>query len=722
MSADPSSLPVPAAAVPEALLAESGWVRRLARRLVDERSAAEDLEQEAWARALEKPPPASVGRWPMSSGGWDTRAWLGGLVRNLARERRRERARREARERAAARGERLPSAAEALERLQLQRGVVEAVLALEEPYRSTVVLRFYEDLPPRRIAAREGVPVATVKTRLARGLAQLRARLDREHGGDGRSWALVLLPLAAGGRGPIPLIAGALAVNTIAKLSLASAALVGIVLWVATRQEESRMAPLEEARAAAPVELETPATPAPTPDEVEPVRESVPAPAPAAAPGEAEPRPEIVSGIVLDPAGAPVAGVALGVRRSNGSVIDDEGGAILWSEELDTTRPPLAWSGADGRYSFERPQDRYGAVVSQDERWETVLAPTARAVEGQEQVVVVAPRFRLAGTVLDESGTPLAGAALRFALPGRLRRGLSVALSDTKSGHWVAESDAQGRFALERLPAVAGARLSAELAPYEEAEIERELWQDDELEIRLRRPVGEWLAGVVEGRGAALAGAVVALGRRGTRTDDAGRFELFLGGLEREEELLALASGFLPAHVAGDRNEDGSVRWPPFLKVELAGEPLAIAGVVVDSAGDPLAGQEVWIEDGGTVPAPADDSGFPLLLETVLAGKPELRLGTKTDASGRFEIAGLEERDYRLRVIDPRTSLTTLTGAFAAGSIDARIVQPTERVWPLLRGVVVSRSGAPVPGASVSIYRDAGLVGFPGGNSFGFLT
>jgi RNA polymerase sigma-70 factor (ECF subfamily) len=179
------------------LLSESDWVRRLARRLSKDAAEAEDLAQEALSRGLEQGPEAV-----------SLRAWLGGVVRNLARQGHRSIARRKAREASVARDERLPSAAEALERLQLQQGVVRAVLALEEPYRSTVVLRFYDDLAPRAIAKREGVPVATVKTRLARGLAQLRARLDHEHGGDGRSWALVLLPLATGGRGLVPLATG----------------------------------------------------------------------------------------------------------------------------------------------------------------------------------------------------------------------------------------------------------------------------------------------------------------------------------------------------------------------------------------------------------------------------------------------------------------------------------------------------------------------------------
>src|SRR5262249_55671586 len=44
--------------------------------------------------------------------------------------------------------------------------------------REVVLLRYFEDLPPRAIARRLGLPVETVKTRQKRALAQLRARLQ----------------------------------------------------------------------------------------------------------------------------------------------------------------------------------------------------------------------------------------------------------------------------------------------------------------------------------------------------------------------------------------------------------------------------------------------------------------------------------------------------------------------------------------------------------------
>ncbi|MCP3915854.1 MAG: sigma-70 family RNA polymerase sigma factor [bacterium] len=166
------------------LLEHLDWVRALARRLVADADTADDLVQEAWLR-LRSTPAVSVAA---------PRAWLGRVVRNLALEHGRKEGRRRDHERS--------SAPEALTddelhgRVATEQRVVACVMALDEPYRRTVLLRYYEDLGPRAIAEREGVPVNTVKARLRRAHERLRERLDGEFGGDGRSWLLALIPMA----------------------------------------------------------------------------------------------------------------------------------------------------------------------------------------------------------------------------------------------------------------------------------------------------------------------------------------------------------------------------------------------------------------------------------------------------------------------------------------------------------------------------------------------
>ena len=67
---------------------------------------------------------------------------------------------------------------------------------LAEPFRGTVLLRYFEGLPPREIARTTGVELETVKSRLKRGLQQLRTSLDASHGGSRRAWMVPMLPMA----------------------------------------------------------------------------------------------------------------------------------------------------------------------------------------------------------------------------------------------------------------------------------------------------------------------------------------------------------------------------------------------------------------------------------------------------------------------------------------------------------------------------------------------
>ena len=57
-----------------------------------------------------------------------------------------------------------------------------------------VLLRYFEDLPPRRIASRTGATVEAVKKQLVRGREKLKRRLEEKYGDRG-AWAAALLPL-----------------------------------------------------------------------------------------------------------------------------------------------------------------------------------------------------------------------------------------------------------------------------------------------------------------------------------------------------------------------------------------------------------------------------------------------------------------------------------------------------------------------------------------------
>ena len=73
-----------------------------------------------------------------------------------------------------------PSALDLVEASDLSRAVAAAVAALPEEQREVIVLKEYQGLTFPEIAEALDVPLSTVKTRLYRGLGQLRQRLERQ--------------------------------------------------------------------------------------------------------------------------------------------------------------------------------------------------------------------------------------------------------------------------------------------------------------------------------------------------------------------------------------------------------------------------------------------------------------------------------------------------------------------------------------------------------------
>ena len=78
-------------------------------------------------------------------------------------------------------------------RTRAQRALVDMVLALDEPYRTTVLVRYFDDLSPNEVAERLGVPPSTVRSRLQRGLHALRSRMQDSDASHNLVPGLVLL-------------------------------------------------------------------------------------------------------------------------------------------------------------------------------------------------------------------------------------------------------------------------------------------------------------------------------------------------------------------------------------------------------------------------------------------------------------------------------------------------------------------------------------------------
>jgi RNA polymerase sigma-70 factor (ECF subfamily) len=153
-------------------------IRGAAYRFLGSEEEARDVAQEAFLKAYR------------ALGGFkrDARfsSWLYQIATNLCRDRLRRR-----RTRAAVSLEELeetgpvivetrPGAHELLQQLDLARAVRRAVHALPDEQREVVILKEYQGLTFLEIAQSLDLPVSTVKTRLYRGLGQLRLRLERE--------------------------------------------------------------------------------------------------------------------------------------------------------------------------------------------------------------------------------------------------------------------------------------------------------------------------------------------------------------------------------------------------------------------------------------------------------------------------------------------------------------------------------------------------------------
>ncbi len=206
----------------ERLLADTRWLKRLARGIVADDSSADDLAQETWLAALRARAQTDGATHA------DGRTWLTGVLRNLAWKQRRTHARRTVREQRGAREESLPSTGSLVARAEMQRAISEAVVALDEPMRTTILLRYIEELSSAEIARRQGVPEGTVRWRVKRGLELLRERLEERRGGDWLHGCALLAGLA---RAPEATLAGGAAVASGGiTLKAASALTAGLAL------------------------------------------------------------------------------------------------------------------------------------------------------------------------------------------------------------------------------------------------------------------------------------------------------------------------------------------------------------------------------------------------------------------------------------------------------------------------------------------------------------
>jgi RNA polymerase sigma-70 factor (ECF subfamily) len=386
---------------PQALLQHAGFVRALARHLLRDEHAAEDLAQEAWARFLVARPDES-----------NLRGWFRAVLRNLAVNRGRGEERRAQRERASARAEAVEPAVEEHVQAELLRAVVEAVLALDEPHRATILARFYQGLETAEIARRTGASAATVRSREHRALAKLRERLDRESGGRER-WAVVLGRLVS-----LSAPATSAAIGGGVVLALAASAVVvlgGVLAWrAAGRSEahrEARGAAVAEPRSEPQPQNADRATRPPASSMREPVGEprNEPGTQRAGATGATATTAEI-RGRLVYPDGSPAGGVPITLEGWEAS-----------SERVRLHGVPEDWtdlagaSDAEGRFTLRfEPHPAFKFKLEAKAPGHARIRWHRSEIRSDETVDIGDIRLirggTLEGRVVDATGAPLAGA------------------------------------------------------------------------------------------------------------------------------------------------------------------------------------------------------------------------------------------------------------------------------------------------------------------------
>jgi RNA polymerase sigma factor (sigma-70 family) len=595
----------------ETVLAQTDWLRRLARSLVVQEDRAEDLLQETLLVAVEQ---AGV---PVGS----VRSWLGVVTQNLARRlsaRERDRCEVEA---VRARADLAEATGEVVGQAEMHRRVTEAVLALEEPYRSTILFRFMRGLSYAELAERMKVPIETVRTRVKRGLKRLRLELD-DSSGSCRAWAAPILGVSSFARlAPTSIGNGSLCMGSIVGgvvmnkvLVPLGVAVVLVCLWAfwpsatgepgGTSGDESPVRPLV---------AELPATAKP-----EPIRRTELAEKP---PKKATPTAgSLIVKATYEVDGKPVPDLVV--------MVGPPGADHRVGYRRDTT-------DAAGFVRFE--DLPAGRIWVQNVRHDD-LVRTAIEAGVETEAALVLPKGRTAtGIVVDRHGVGVPGAAVI----------LKSQRDSSREFEHVTDTDADGRFHLPSCPknGMIGARAEGH-AP----SIMQFLFAKSK-EIRIELPAtGGGVTGAVStDDGSPVRDAVVRIGRGSksgisgaptppalVRTDIAGRFHA-----------LGLAVGTHPIEVRAA----GLAPWQGNCQVQ-AGATLTrditlqrgviCTGVVVDGAGTPLVKVEVevgsWDDIAHYRAFTGEDGTFRL--EGLPAGNVELRAEHHKHGVAKMKVRG----------------------------------------------------------------------------------
>ncbi len=671
----------------DALLKHQDWAQSLAARLLDDASASDDILQEVWLAARKNPPKNSE----------SVTGWIASVVRNLATMRVRTETRRRQREArvGALRAAEAAQTENVLDQIEVQRRVVDALLELEEPDRTVIALRCYEELNATQIGQRLGVTAATVRSRLQRGIRRLREKLEAESTDDPRSWAFAIMPFAL--RAPIdPIAVGASkpAVAVWAKWTAVPAVLVAAIVALSSGSRDASPAPAD--------------VPGGAVAGVTGVEELAPLPNDRShdAPIGGEPTgtvstdsqlfeqpPVKLAGLVRDIHGDPVPG--LDVRVAG--------------------RPagPFGLTDAEGRFSFmsslsakdPEPGMTSDRLVVDSDRYATVRSGSTSEKLQESAMIIVAPAIEFVGTVLDARSQPLTDVLFEFHVSvGELVDYPSNDdLSRTEQHHFrYRSSEADGRFSF-RIARIEGVPVRITKSRFRTATYAVEEIPDREVDIVLEEnPERVTIFGFVRKEDLKPAeGAVVHYLNETAVCGDDGSFELSVPQHETEAPLTAILEGVQPAVVERFGADQSRRRANKPVELTLGGSALVLDVRVIDHAGEPLVNWDVGLIDP-TIVSWNHSPGTAAEQLTMGGSLPR----PVTNGDGRFRFGGLSDRPYTVWVGQKRDQLRIDSVPTHPGGAELVIVIPEGAYLPPLTGRVVDARGIPVDGVRVSVSRD----------------
>jgi len=675
---------------PSELLSHASWLRQLARSLA--RESADDLVQDTWLAAMRRPPRSER----------SLRPWLRTVLTNAARLRWRGDAHRSAREQVAATldDRDAASAAELLERHELQLLLARLVSELDEPFRSTILLRFAEGLTPTQIARRLAIPAGTVRWRLKEALERLRVQLDSLHRGDRRAWVVALAPLGiprSSAAAPIvPIVvtaAAACALFVLAMLTLGgtptspatsaprgSASVVNAplrsqsaLLWLAQEGVPARSLTGRVLLDGVPTSgalVRLIADPLPSRE----IRTDANGRFDF---GEQMPR-EYVLGAALpgklaairridlrDPAAPRDVDLALQACAASlyGKVVDASGAPIEGAQVL---REGVVGTETDRNGSYELCVLPTAALVAElrivvlADGFGTLAIPLA-APGRMHQDFALAPEATVVGRVMGPDGSPIAGARVTLELTDPEssvppERGVSV----------TALTEGDGRFRIAGL-ATGEYRIGASTAHAVALPVAVTVAAAESRNIELRALSTGVVRGRVVRQGHPVAGVTIAAGVETAISQSDGSFVL-----ERV----------------------------PIGDVELGTAPYRRTSAAIHVVEGDRNSAEVTVESLGTIRGTVRRHGEPVPYARVDINGPS-KAGLTTDATGRYEARGLDAGKYAFYCDDRRRgAMATEDWVFELGPAETR-EHDIDLAWGgTISGRVVNRRGDPVAGVT----------------------